>query len=218
MFRTYQGASSPCAIRAQMAHASRSRSRCSSPRSWRCRSIPRQFFPSSDRPELLVDLSLPQNASIYASETAGPALRCRSQGRSRRRALEHLCRPRRDPLLPAARCPAAEQFLRAGGDRRQGCRRARSPASQSSSKLLAERFPQCRRSRLSAWSSVRRSVGRCSTASAARTSRQVRDIALKLGQRRCRQSASDRRQLRLDRAGAAGRASGSIRTKRGCWA
>jgi len=32
--------------------------------------IPRQFFPSSDRPELLVDLSLPQNASIYASEDA----------------------------------------------------------------------------------------------------------------------------------------------------
>ncbi|MGM4889298.1 efflux RND transporter permease subunit [Tardiphaga sp. 20_F10_N6_6] len=32
--------------------------------------IPRQFFPSSDRPELLVDISLPQNASIYASQTA----------------------------------------------------------------------------------------------------------------------------------------------------
>ena len=32
--------------------------------------IPSQFFPSSDRPELLVDLSLPQNASIYASEGA----------------------------------------------------------------------------------------------------------------------------------------------------
>jgi multidrug efflux pump subunit AcrB len=32
--------------------------------------IPRQFFPSSDRAELLVDLSLPQNASIYASEAA----------------------------------------------------------------------------------------------------------------------------------------------------
>jgi multidrug efflux pump subunit AcrB len=31
--------------------------------------IPRQFFPSSDRPELLVDLTLPQNASIFASET-----------------------------------------------------------------------------------------------------------------------------------------------------
>jgi multidrug efflux pump subunit AcrB len=30
--------------------------------------IPNQFFPSSDRPELLVDLRLPQNASIHASE------------------------------------------------------------------------------------------------------------------------------------------------------
>jgi multidrug efflux pump subunit AcrB len=36
--------------------------------------IPRQFFPSSDRPELLVDLGLPQNASIYASETAAQRL------------------------------------------------------------------------------------------------------------------------------------------------
>ncbi|MBS9476904.1 efflux RND transporter permease subunit [Ancylobacter radicis] len=32
--------------------------------------IPRQFFPSSDRPELLVDLQLPQNASIHATERA----------------------------------------------------------------------------------------------------------------------------------------------------
>jgi multidrug efflux pump subunit AcrB len=31
--------------------------------------IPRQFFPSSDRPELLVDLTLPQNSSIFASES-----------------------------------------------------------------------------------------------------------------------------------------------------
>jgi len=32
--------------------------------------VPRQFFPASDRPELVVDLSLRQNASIYASEEA----------------------------------------------------------------------------------------------------------------------------------------------------
>ena len=32
--------------------------------------IPRQFFPASDRPELLVDLELPQNASVYATENA----------------------------------------------------------------------------------------------------------------------------------------------------
>jgi multidrug efflux pump subunit AcrB len=36
--------------------------------------IPQQFFPSSDRPELLVDLGLPQNASIHASETAAKRL------------------------------------------------------------------------------------------------------------------------------------------------
>jgi multidrug efflux pump len=33
------------------------------------RFVPQQFFPASDRPELLVDLQLPQNASIYAIET-----------------------------------------------------------------------------------------------------------------------------------------------------
>ncbi|UWU79427.1 efflux RND transporter permease subunit [Bradyrhizobium huanghuaihaiense] len=36
--------------------------------------IPQQFFPLSDRPELLVDISLPQNASIYASEAAARRL------------------------------------------------------------------------------------------------------------------------------------------------
>ncbi|MGH7071004.1 MAG: efflux RND transporter permease subunit [Acetobacteraceae bacterium] len=36
--------------------------------------VPRQFFPPSDRPELLVDLRLPPNASIYASEQAATKL------------------------------------------------------------------------------------------------------------------------------------------------
>lgn len=31
--------------------------------------VPRQFFPASDRPELLVDLSMPQNSSIHATES-----------------------------------------------------------------------------------------------------------------------------------------------------
>jgi multidrug efflux pump subunit AcrB len=34
------------------------------------RFVPQQFFPSSDRPELVVDLTLPQNASIHAAEEA----------------------------------------------------------------------------------------------------------------------------------------------------
>ena len=36
--------------------------------------VPRQFFPASDRPELLVDISLPQNASIFASDAAAKKL------------------------------------------------------------------------------------------------------------------------------------------------
>jgi len=38
------------------------------------RFVPRQFFPSSDRPELLVDLRLPQGASIHASSAASAKL------------------------------------------------------------------------------------------------------------------------------------------------
>ena len=36
--------------------------------------VPRQFFPASDRPELVVDLTLPQNASIFASDAVAGKL------------------------------------------------------------------------------------------------------------------------------------------------
>ncbi|MGH6845777.1 MAG: efflux RND transporter permease subunit [Methylocella sp.] len=36
--------------------------------------VPRQFFPASDRPELVVDLTLPQNASIFASDQVASKL------------------------------------------------------------------------------------------------------------------------------------------------
>ena len=38
------------------------------------RFVPQQFFPSSDRPELLVDVKLAENASIYASDAAAARL------------------------------------------------------------------------------------------------------------------------------------------------
>ena len=38
------------------------------------RFVPQQFFPASDRPELIVDLTLPQSASIYASEATAERL------------------------------------------------------------------------------------------------------------------------------------------------
>jgi multidrug efflux pump len=36
--------------------------------------VPQQFFPPSDRPELMVDLQLPQNASIYSTDDAAKRL------------------------------------------------------------------------------------------------------------------------------------------------
>jgi len=36
--------------------------------------VPRQFFPASDPPELVVDLTLPQNVSIFASDRAAAKL------------------------------------------------------------------------------------------------------------------------------------------------
>ena len=36
--------------------------------------VPRQFFPASDRPELAIDLTLPQNASIFAADRAAKTL------------------------------------------------------------------------------------------------------------------------------------------------
>ena len=70
--------------------------------------VPEQFFPASDRPELLVDLKLQDNASILATRERCRGVRQDARRRPGRRALLHLCRPGRDPLLSAARrraCP-----------------------------------------------------------------------------------------------------------------
>ena len=56
------------------------------------------------------------------------AARRRAEDGSRRRELEHLCRPRCDPLLPAARGGTAERLLRPGGRHRQGRGGARAAA------------------------------------------------------------------------------------------
>ena len=92
---------------------------------------PGQFFPASDRPELVVDLTLPQNSSIYASRNCLRQARRHTGEGSRRRQLEHLCRARRDPLLPAARRQARQRLFLAGRGDRQGRRRARPSAREA---------------------------------------------------------------------------------------
>ena len=46
------------------------------------RFVPQQFFPASDRPELLVDLTLPRSASIYASDRTASRLEALLKGES----------------------------------------------------------------------------------------------------------------------------------------
>ena len=125
--------------------------------------IPRQFFPSSDRPELLVDISLPQNASIYASEAAAvrfdallkddPDVERWSTyvGRGAIRFYLPL-----DVQLP-------NELLQPGRHRRQGCRCAQPPAGEARGGL-GEGLPQCRRAASLRSNSARRSDGPSSIA------------------------------------------------------
>src|SRR5262249_8878791 len=70
---------------------------------WAARLVPRQFFPSSDRVELLVDLSLPQNASIYASQEAVDRLEAVLAAHPDPQRAGSYLRPGAPPLsLPAA--------------------------------------------------------------------------------------------------------------------
>jgi multidrug efflux pump subunit AcrB len=103
------------------------------------RFVPQQFFPASDRHELVVDLTLPQNASIHASEALAERFD-RAWHRSRYRALEHLCRPRRHPLLPAAERAAANPFFAQTVSIAKDLP-ARDRLQVKLEKLLAEDFP-----------------------------------------------------------------------------
>ena len=88
------------------------------------RFVQQQFFPASDRPELLVEPD--PAAERLAARHAGDRRPGREdpEGRPGRRALELLRRPGRGPLLSAARRAARQRLLRAGRRRHQGLRRA----------------------------------------------------------------------------------------------
>ena len=164
------------------------------------RFVQQQFFPASDRPELLVDLTLPQSASLNGHAGGGRPRGEAAQGRSRHRALELLRRPGRRPLLPAARCPARQRLLRAGRGRHQGLQAARRRAG-------AAREGARRRASTTCWpASARWSSGppvgwplkfRVSGPDPAPT-RELR-AGLRAGARREPQHAQH--QLRLERAG-----------------
>ena len=82
--------------------------------------VPQQFFPNSDRPELLVDLTLPQGSSINATrKTVDDLERILKTAPD----IEHwsfYVGRWRHPVLSAPRPAACERFLCARRDRHQG--------------------------------------------------------------------------------------------------
>ena len=63
--------------------------------------------------------------------------------------MEHLCRPGRRPLLPAAQCPAPQRLLRPARGRHQGAAAARARQGEAGAGA-GHRVSECRRTGLSA--------------------------------------------------------------------
>ena len=214
MYRGFLTVRDPGAVADDRAHARR----CSSHPSSRCRSSRGSSFPSSDRPELLVDLTPAAERLDLRQRDAwrGASTTSLKDDPDVERWSTYVG-PRRHPLLPAAQRPAAERFLRPGGDRRQGRRGARAAAGEARRRCWPTNFPSVvgRVSPLELGPPVGWPVQyRVSGPDIA----QVREIAFKLAQVVASEPAGRAGQLRLDRAGAPGAHPRSTRTRRGCWA
>ena len=77
--------------------------------------IQQQFFPASDRPELIVDLEPTARRFDLRHRTPGRAVRGIAEGRPQHRSLQLLCRAGCGSFLSAAERSAGERLLRRGG-------------------------------------------------------------------------------------------------------
>ena len=109
--------------------------------------VQQQFFPPSDRPELIVDWNLPQNASIAETAPRWRASRRTAGGQSRHRSLVDLCRPGRGALRAVLRRAAGQPVFRADRHRHQGHRGARPAPRAAAEDYLTRRFRRHRRLR-----------------------------------------------------------------------
>lgn len=136
---------------------------------WAFQFIPKNFFPQSSRPEILVDLWLPEGTSIKEVETQAKALEARMIDDADKRFIATYIgegAPRFFlPLDQQLRNPNFAQLLVMANDEP-----ARERLIVKLRKILAEDFPSIR-SRSIASSSARRPAGRCRCASWGRTAR-----------------------------------------------
>ena len=87
--------------------------------------VQQQFFPISERPELFLQIKLPEGSSITATTKAVEEAEALLEGRRRRRARHRLCRAGQRALLARAEPAAAEPVLRRDRDPVEGHRGAR---------------------------------------------------------------------------------------------
>ena len=146
--------------------------RCSASSLYGMRFVEQQFFPVLGPPELIVDFTLPQNTSIAETRAQMDRFEAGAGRRSRHRPLVVLCRPGRGrascwPSTCSRRSPNFGQI----DHRDQGARGPRPRPGASCRGSAHERVRRHRCLRQACWPSGRRRAGRCSTASAGRTSR-----------------------------------------------
>ena len=101
--------------------------------------VQKQFFPTANRPELIVDLRLAQGASLGSHRQGGAQAREVAGREPGRRLLHGLCRRRQPALLPADRARAHQRQFRPGHRHDQGPRGARARLRRAR-KLFSERF------------------------------------------------------------------------------
>ena len=158
--------------------------------------VPRQFFPPSDRVELLVDLRLPQNASIHATQSTVERFDSHPCRGPRHRTMEQLCRAGRHPLLPAVERTTRQPLHRPVCDRDQKHRGARA-ASAPAGEIACRRVPGRRLARLPAGTRAARGLAASVPRQRPRSRRSARDRA-QAGAGRGDRSRNSADQLRLD--------------------
>ena len=87
--------------------------------------VQQQFFPLSERPELFLQLRLPEGTAFNVTEKAVKKAESAAEGRQGHCDLYRLCRPGLAALLARPQPATAERGLRRDRDRRQGRRGAR---------------------------------------------------------------------------------------------
>ena len=126
--------------------------------------VQQQFFPLSERPELFLQLRLPEGTAFDVTEKSVKKAETLLEGRQGHRDLHRLCRPGLAALLARPQSATAERGLCRDRDRRQGRRGARADQGadrEGGRRRRADAKPACASI---ASISVRRSASPCNSA------------------------------------------------------